>query len=79
MLERSFGRIKFWNEDAGFGFIRCDDGSDLFVHVSNTGFLSPKVGDRVSYDLGTNPRTTKLEAKAVSILGDGEAKMENAT
>jgi cold shock CspA family protein len=70
--QRSFGRIKFWNEDAGFGFIRCDDGSDLFVHVSNTGFLSPKVGDRVAFDHGTNPRTNRLEAKSVAILDNEE-------
>ena len=68
MSARSFGRIKFWNEDAGFGFIRCDDGSDLFAHVSNTGFLVPKVGARVSFDLGTNPRTNRPEAKAGAIL-----------
>jgi cold shock CspA family protein len=72
MSERSFGRIKFWNEDAGLGFIRCEDGSDLFVHVSNTGFLSPTVGDRVSFDHGTNPRTNRLEAKAVAILNNEE-------
>ena len=70
MSERSFGRIKFWKESSGFGFIRCDDGSDLFCHVSNTGFLVPKVGDRVSFDLGANPRTNKPEAKAVAILGE---------
>jgi cold shock CspA family protein len=40
MQERDHGRVKFWNVDRGFGFIRCDAGDDLFVHVSAFGFLT---------------------------------------
>jgi cold shock protein len=68
MLEREFGRVKFWNDDKGFGFIRKDDGSDIFVHVSQCGFLRLNVGNRVSFDVDANPRTNKPEAKAVAIL-----------
>lgn len=65
---REQGRIKFWQQDAGYGFIRCNAGDDLFVHISNTGFLVPKVGAQVEFDRGTNSRTNKPEAKNVSIL-----------
>ncbi len=68
MSERSLGRVKFWNTDKGFGFVRCDDGSDLFAHVSNFGFLVPKVGDRVSFEVGPNTKTNRPEVKAASIL-----------
>jgi cold shock CspA family protein len=78
MSDREQGRVKFVNQDRGFSFIRCDAGDDLFAHISNYGFLEPQVGCRVSFERGVNPRTGRLEAKAVSILGDGEAKMENA-
>ena len=71
MSEREEGRVKNWFEDKGFGFIRCDNGNDLFVHVSSTGFLVPKVGSRVSFDVGANPRTNKPEAQNVSILEGG--------
>ena len=68
MSEREFGRVKKWFELKGFGFIRRDDGTDIFVHISALGFLQPKIGDRVSFDIGENPRTQKPEAKNVSIL-----------
>lgn len=68
MSEREHGRIKNWFEEKGFGFIRCEDGTDIFAHVSATGFLIPKAGARVSFERGENPRTNKMEAKAVSIL-----------
>lgn len=69
MTERVQGQIKKWFDEKGFGFIRCgDDGSDLFVHISATGFLIPKIGARVTFERGGNPRTGKLEAKSVAIL-----------
>ena len=30
------GRVKFFNEQKGFGFIAGDDGTDIFVHKSGT-------------------------------------------
>ena len=68
MSEREQGRVKFWNPDRGYGFIRCDDGSDLFAHVSNFGFIVPEVGSRVEFERGVNPRTGGPEAKAGAIL-----------
>ncbi len=69
--EREFGRIKFFDPDKGYGFIGCEDSKDLFVHVSATGFLVPGIGDRVSFERGTNPRSNRPEAKAVAIT-DGD-------
>jgi cold shock CspA family protein len=71
-MQREEGRIKNWFRDRGYGFIRADDGRNIFVHVSQTGFLIPNDGSRCSFDIGENPRTGKPEAKNVAIL-DGEA------
>lgn len=49
------GKIKFFNETKGFGFITPDAGGDeVFVHFSNIktqGFKTLKEGQRVSYDV----------------------------
>jgi cold shock CspA family protein len=66
--EREFGRVKNWFDGKGFGFIRRSDNSDLFVHVSATGMLPLKAGEKVSFDVGMNPRSNKLEAKRVAIM-----------
>jgi len=72
-MEREFGRIKKFFADKGYGFVRCDSGADLFVHISQTGFSEPAPGDRVSFERGINPRTNKQEAHAVAILGGSDA------
>jgi CspA family cold shock protein len=46
------GRVKWFNEAKGYGFIQTDSGHDVFVHYSSIvgeGFKSLKEGERVSF------------------------------
>jgi CspA family cold shock protein len=61
------GTVKFFNEQKGFGFITTDDGSgDVFVHISaveRAGWRSLNEGQRVSFDIVTDPRKGKTNAQ----------------
>lgn len=47
------GKVKFFNDDKGFGFITPDQGgSDVFVHVSEVQSGTLKDGEAVEYEIG---------------------------
>ncbi len=46
------GRVKWFNDSKGYGFIETDSGHDVFVHFSaieGNGFKSLAEGERVSF------------------------------
>ena len=48
------GKVKWFNERKGFGFIETDEGSDVFVHFSaiqDSGFKTLQEGQRVSFEI----------------------------
>ena len=67
------GKVKFWNDDRGFGFIKRDDGQeDAFVHVSQlreTGIDYLTTGQPVEFALARSPRNDKPCATNVRVLG----------
>ncbi len=48
------GKVKWFNNDKGYGFIECSDLEDIFVHysaISKEGFKTLKEGDIVDFKL----------------------------
>jgi cold shock protein len=56
----AFGRVKWFNDAKGFGFIEPEGGGgDVFAHFSAIqmeGFRTLKQGSRVSYELVQGPK-----------------------
>jgi len=55
----AFGKVKWFNDAKGYGFIVHDDGRDVFVHYSSIegdGFRSLNQGQEVEYEVQEGPR-----------------------
>ncbi len=63
------GKVKWFNEKKGFGFIEQDGGKDLFVHytaITSEGFKTLSEGQRVSFEVEETPKGPK--AKNVQVI-----------
>jgi cold shock protein len=63
------GKVKWFNEKKGFGFIEQDGGQDLFVHytaITSDGFKTLTEGQRVSFEVEETSKGPK--AKNVQII-----------
>ncbi|WP_183355328.1 cold-shock protein [Geomonas silvestris] len=53
------GRVKWFNDSKGFGFLEQENGEDVFCHfsaISGDGFKSLVEGDDVTFDVTKGPK-----------------------
>ncbi len=58
------GKVKWFNDQKGFGFIAQDNGTDVFVHhtsILGEGFKTLAEGEEVEFDVTQGPKGLKAE------------------
>ena len=59
MADRERGKVKWFNNNKGFGFIEQDNGQDVFVHysaISGEGYKTLSEGQPVEFDLSSGAK-----------------------
>ena len=71
------GKVKWFNDQKGFGFIEQEGGTDCFVHhssIQGEGFKTLAEGEEVEFDVTQGPKGPKAEN--VRRLGQSAAAPE---
>ena len=63
-MEKEKGKVKWFNDAKGYGFIERSSGGDVFVHhsaIQATGFKSLSEGDEVEFNVTKGPKGLQAE------------------
>ena len=62
---RVTGKVKWFNDNKGFGFIEQDQGQDIFVHYSEIqgdGYRTLSEGEMVEFEVRESPKGPQATA-----------------
>lgn len=65
------GTVKWFNAEKGYGFIKDEEGKDIFVHfssINSDGYKTLEEGQKVTYNLVESDRGP--QAKNVTVVTD---------
>lgn len=63
------GKVKWFDNKKGFGFLTCDTGDEVFVHhtgIDGGGFKTLNQGDEVEFNVTEGKRGQKAECVRVT-------------
>jgi len=70
-MAKEKGRVKWFNDQKGFGFIERESGQDVFVHhksINATGRRTLREGDRVEFNVVKGEKG--FQAEDVTVIQD---------
>lgn len=63
-MARTSGKVKWFSDEKGYGFIEQEGGDDVFVHhsaIQGTGFKSLNEGEKVEFEVIQDPKGPKAQ------------------